>query len=779
MVSLVGEQIDANKKICIELKVKGTVQGVGFRPFVYRLASEHNIKGFVRNESDGVLLHVEGLVENVDRFYKLLTQSPPPLSKISSINHCHVALGDYDTFFIDLSKNTPNAVAALPPDIATCKQCLDEITNPIDRHSGYPFTNCTNCGPRFTIVDALPYDRINTSMSYFSTCKQCELEYNDPGDRRFHAQPVACPACGPQVTIYDKYGKPVSAQNDWLGFFWSQMSAGRIFAVKGMGGYHLACLAEEAPISDIRKKKNRPSKPFALMARDLATASKYCLISEQEAEWLTSPAAPVILLPELCECRLPDIINPGLKSIGIMLPYTPLHHLLMQGPFDIIVLTSANSNGLPMIKDDDEAIEELGDVADFIITHNRSILQRCDDSVARVLDGCLHMHRRSRGFTPNSLAIGFNSEKVVLGAGSEIKNSFCLITGKEAVLSQHIGDLSTLETEKAYIDALNHFKRLLALKIDIIAFDQHPQYSISAIARGIEAERHYGVYHHHAHLVSCLTENEYSDKAIGVILDGTGYGTDGAIWGFELLYGDSLGFTREAHQKYTLMPGGESAIRWPWRMALGYLHNSMPANGLALGQELFGHFFGREFNMVSRQLEAGYQAIPTSSCGRLFDAVSALLGVCYENTYDGQAAIELSEMLNTHDLSLPLDPYPYAINGGQIDFSPLFPELLNDKNKGIGEVLIARRFHDTIIEAIINAVQLVAKKTGNSTVALSGGTWLNPYLYQKTKLLLLKQGFKVLFHKKVPANDGGLSLGQAAIAHWRWKKDVPGDTDAG
>ena len=777
MVQVDRKTVAGKKIVGFELKVEGIVQGVGFRPFIFNLAQVYNINGWVRNESDGVRLVLEGAAENVNFFISRLLNNPPPLARINNVRSSPVALRGYEQFTIDLSKSNRDKGSVVPPDIATCAECLEDTKNPAARHYRYPFTNCTNCGPRFTIVQELPYDRVSTSMNSFQPCPDCSDEYNNPANRRFHAQPIACPACGPQVQIIDRQGFTVADSSAWLKFFWERIGAGSIFAVKSLGGFNLACRADEAVVEILRAKKIRPAKPFALMCRDLATVSKYCLVNRHEAKWLESPAAPIILLPVNESCSLPGNISPGLSTLGIMLPYTPLHHMIMQGPEDLIVMTSANSSGLPMIKDDGEAFDRLKETVDYFLTHNRDIVQRCDDSVARVCNSQLILHRRSRGFSPSPVEVKFKSEAVILGAGAEMKNTFCLLKDNQAFVSQHLGEIDTMESEEAYLSSLHHYIRTFKFNIEVVAYDKHPEYRISAIAREIEAGKHYGIYHHHAHLASCMAENGHSDRAIGVILDGTGYGDDGAVWGFEVLTGDYLGFTRELYQRYSPMPGGDSAITWPWRMAMSYLQQAMGREGLLRGQDLFEARFPQAFLPVSSLLEKGHNAILTSSCGRLFDAVSAIIGLCYQNTYEGQAAIELSELLEQEDISRPLNPYPFLIKGDQIDFCPVFPELLADIKADRDKVVLARRFHDTVVRSIMAGVEVVSGKSGLNTVALSGGTWHNPYLLLKTCHELKKLKYKVLLHSKVPPNDGGLSLGQAAVAYWRWKEDVPGDTD--
>jgi len=777
LVRVGWKPVDGEKKVGIELKVEGIVQGVGFRPFIFHLAKNNNLKGWVRNESDAVFMALEGTSEQVDAFFKHLQQNPPPLSRIDNITAKPVSCRDYEEFVIDLSISKRDKGSMVPPDIATCSECLEDTMNPFDRHYRYPFTNCTNCGPRFTIVKGLPYDRASTSMQCFSPCVECSAEYGEPANRRFHAQPIACPSCGPQVQVFDQHGVPVADNSGWLKFFWDRIDAGDLFAVKSLGGYNLACRADKAVIAKLRERKIRPLKPFALMCRDLGALSKYCRISRHEAKWLASPAAPIILLPVNKDCSLPDNISPGLSTVGIMLPYTPLHHMIMQGSEDIIVMTSANPSGLPMIKDDDEALARMRDTADYFLIHNRDIIQRCDDSVARVFGSRLQLHRRSRGFTPKPVELNFDSEAVILGAGSEMKNTFCLLKGNQAFLSQHLGEIDTMEAEEAYLNSLYHYNNTFKFKIDMIAYDMHPEYRVSSLAREVAAGKYFGVYHHHAHFASCLAENGHSGRAIGIILDGTGYGDDGAVWGFEVITGDYLDFTRELFQRYISLPGGDSAIRWPWRMAMSYLWQAMGKEGFQIGRELFEECFPKQCLPVISQLENGLPAMLTSSCGRLFDAVSSVLGLCYENTYEGQAAVELSDLLEHEDYSLPLNPYPFIIKNKQVDFCPLFPELLSDIKSGREKTFLAKRFHDTVVQALIDTVQIVSGNSLIDTIALSGGTWLNPYLLKKTCYELEKLKFKVLLHEKVPPNDGGLSLGQAAVAYWRWKEGVPGNTD--
>lgn len=778
MGTMVKRSDPVKEQLALEIRVKGIVQGVGFRPFIYRLALTHHLHGWVRNENGSVLIRVEGHVDDINAFLKQIIDHQPRLARICTLEKRRVSLKNYEQFSIDLSKSNADYSLGIPADIAVCHDCLDELCNPADRHHLYPFTNCTNCGPRFTIIDSTPYDRDKTSMKHFTACPACDEEYHDPANRRFHAQPVACPVCGPQVQVLDKNGKLVTSEAGWLKFFHDQVSRGKIFAVKGLGGYHLCCTADEKTVADLRIRKNRPAKPFALLCRDLVTVSKHCRINESETEWLTSPQAPVVLLSAAEDCTLPANINPGLSTLGVMLPYTPLHHLIMSGPHEVLIFTSANAGGLPLVKDNREALSNLQGIADYYLTHNRHIVQRCDDSVVSLKSGALQFHRRSRGFTPSPLTLLPSNDMTILGAGAEMKNTFCIVKGNEAILSQHLGEIDTVEAEKAYLESLNQMIKLLNTGIDALGFDLHPSYNISALARNIPADRYYGIYHHHAHFASCLAENEFNDQAIGVILDGTGYGEDGLIWGFEILTGDYLSYRREYHQSYVPQPGGELAATSPWRVAVSYLRQAMGSEGLAVADELFGDQFKKEQPIVARQLENNIDTVLSSSCGRLFDAVAAITGICLDNTYDGQAAIELSELLVSQVPREDGHNYPFTVTGNEIDFLQIFPALLRDLRDGKSREHIARCFHDTLALAISEAVTIVAERTGLNTVALSGGTWLNPYLLKKTVQLLKCRKFTVLLHNKVPPNDGGLSLGQAAIASWRVINDVPGYTNA-
>ncbi|ACX53087.1 (NiFe) hydrogenase maturation protein HypF [Ammonifex degensii KC4] len=768
MVPVAGRAASAEKggRVRYRLTVKGTVQGVGFRPFVYHLAVKYGLKGFVRNDAQGVYVEVEGGEEEVKRFCKELCQHPPRLARIAELLVEVLPPAGYSAFEIDLSRAAPEKEALVPPDVAICPDCAREIFDPEDRHYLYPFTNCTNCGPRFTIVRELPYDRARTSMASFPMCPDCSREYHDPLDRRFHAQPVACPRCGPQLKLFDAQGR--SVEGDWRENCWELLRAGKILAIKGLGGFHLCCDAlEPRVVALLRRRKRRPHKPLAVMARDLEVVRRFCELGPVEEELLTSPAAPIVVLKRRPEAGLPEELAPGLKTLGVMLPYTPLHLLLLQGPLPLLVMTSGNRSGLPLCKDNERAWEELGDIADYFLIHNRDIVNRCDDSVVAVMGGIPAFYRRSRGYVPQPVKVPAGEGPVVLGIGGEMKNTFCLLRRGEAFLSQHIGELDTVEGEENLKTSLESFTRLLGVKPEVVGYDLHPDYRSSRLARELEAKYRFAVQHHHAHMASCLAENGAEGPAVGAILDGTGYGTDGCLWGFEILTGDFSRFERHYHLAYTPLPGGEAAIKHPWRIAVSYLLTFLGEEGREWSRRLFGAK-GQELSLLEKIIAQRVNAPLACGCGRLFDAVAALLGVRWEISYEGQAAIELGEMALPPEEGKHLPPYPFAFEGEEISPAPLFREILADLARGEDKRIISTRFHNTVVAMVREAVARVVRSTGLATVVLSGGSWQNPYLFVLGREALEELGLKVLHHRQVPANDGGLCLGQAAIAYKRW-----------
>lgn len=766
-----AQRSNAEKKGVVRYRiiVKGIVQGVGFRPFVYNLARLYRLKGTVANTSQGVLIEAEGQEETVRAFLASLKEKHPPLSWITALEWDVLEPCGYSSFAIIPSGEGLGKEALIPPDVALCADCAREIMDPRDRHYGYPFTNCTNCGPRFTIVRGVPYDRAKTSMARFPMCPECAREYHDPGNRRFHAQPAACPACGPQVELVDRQGRKV--EGNWLELSWRFLQDGKILAVKGLGGFHLVCDAKNREaLKTLRRRKGREAQPLAVMCL-LETARKYCYVGPEEEKLLSSPQAPIVILTKRADCNLPDELAPGMKTLGIMLPYTPLHLMLLNGPLEIVVMTSGNRNGLPLAKDNGRALEELGGIADYFLWHNREIVNRCDDSVVAVIGDTAQILRRSRGYVPSPVKVAVKSSSPVLGAGGDMKNTFCLLKGNQAFVSQHIGDLGSREGETHFFASLENLKNLIGCEPEVVGYDLHPGYRSSRLAAGIPAKAHFAVQHHHAHMVSCLADNGVDEKAIGVILDGTGYGTDGRLWGFEILTGDCADFTREYHLAYVPLPGGEQAVRYPWRTAVAYLMKYLSAQGESLADRLF-QSRGQELEVIKRLVATGFNSPLSSSCGRLFDAVSALLGLCYHNSYEGQAAIELGEMVLDPAEGKRLIPYPFFIEGKVIHPGGVIAGVAADLERGVAREIIATRFHNTVLAMVREAVRRVAERTHIKTVALSGGAWQNRYLFSLAKEILPGDGYRLLVHRQVPANDGGVSLGQAVIACRRWQQCV-------
>lgn len=673
------------------------------------------------------------------------------------------------TFEILKSSPDQENEVLIPPDMATCPDCGREILDPEDRHYQYPFTNCTNCGPRFTIIEEVPYDRPKTSMKTFGMCRDCAKEYNNPLDRRFHAQPVACPVCGPRIQITDNKGSPVSDDNNRFDLVWKILRKGKILALKSLGGFHLVCDARnEEAINMLRIRKARKAKPFAVMCKDMKTVRKYCVVNKDEARFLTSLQAPIVILKKKVHFSLPDELAPGLNTLGVMLPYTPLHLLLFSGPFDILVMTSGNYSELPLVKDNKNALNELSAIADYFLLHNRDIVNRCDDSLIQVIDGEISFFRRSRGYTPQPIPIlRKKASPVILGIGGEMKNSFCILKQDNAFMSQYIGEIDTLEGEENLFDSLANFQRLIGIKPEIVACDAHPDYASSTIARTIPAKSHVEVQHHHAHFASCMAENNIdNEETIGIILDGTGYGNDGNIWGFEVFKGNYLGFERMFHLAYVMLPGNEIAIRQPWRTACSYLTTFLGDKGKEHARTVFPD---KDIDIVEQLISGSFNSPLSCGCGRLFDAVSAILGICQENTYEGQAAIELSEIALKAAKNTLKASYAYTIIGGTISPRELLEGIIDDKSAGIPIEAISVKFHNTLVNIICDAAGRISVLTGLKKVVLSGGTWHNEYLFRTTIKSLRRQGFHVFFHRHVPTNDGGIALGQAMIAHWMWK----------
>jgi hydrogenase maturation protein HypF len=730
--------------------IRGTVQGVGFRPFVYRLATELDLKGHVLNISGGVIAEIEGPEPAVTSFLDRLRAEAPPLSAIEHIETEDQPTAGDAAFTIHHSLSDAAQFAMVPADIGTCDECYADFTDPSNRRYRYAFTNCTNCGPRYSIVQDIPYDRPQTTMSLFPMCADCQREYEDPLNRRFHAQPNACPVCGPSLS------EPIEEIR-------RRLRAGEILAIKGLGGFHLACDAlNHAAVSRLRERKRRSDKAFALMVRDLASAERIATVTGADARALLNARRPIVLMPRRADAAISPAVAPGNNTVGIMLPYTPLHYLLFGDSLDTppefaaLVMTSGNLAEEPIVSRNQEA-PRLEKLADHFVLHNRDIQTRVDDSVLRTFEGKERLIRRSRGYAPQPIELGRPIHEL-LAVGGELKNTFCLTKGTYAILSQHIGDLENLETLTFLEETLAHMKRFFRVEPRAVAYDLHPGYLSTRLALEMEIE-HIGVQHHHAHIASCMAENHVREQVIGVALDGTGYGTDGKIWGGEFLLCDYSGFERRAHFKYTPMAGGDAAIRHPWRIALGYLYE-------AFGNEipdLFPSIPPSNLHVVRQAIKQRINTIETSSCGRLFDAVSAIAGVRLDVNYEGQAAIEL-EMQSADGIE---DAYPFDIESGaalQIDTRPIIRAVLADVLQRTPTPVIAAKFHNTIANVVVEIARRIRSTEHVNRVALSGGTFQNLRLLSRSVALLRAAGFEVLLHATVPANDGGLALGQAAIA---------------
>ncbi len=769
--------------------IEGTVQGVGFRPFVYRLASKFSLCGQVANANTGVVLEVEGLPKTLDSFLEELRTKLPPLAKITFLESKKIPPQGLKKFSIALTKGRGGPVRApLPPDITLCLECALEIKNPKERRYLYPFTNCTDCGPRFTIVKSMPYDREKTSMENFNMCPDCNREYGDIADRRFHAQPIACPICGPQVQMLDREGSEIPGP--WTEIVKSALKKGQIIALKGLGGFHLACDAKKTlPIQLLRKRKNRPAKPFAVMAKDLNVAKKYCHINEEESNLLTSPGAPITTLLKRKDVYLPLELAPGLNTLGVMFPYTPLHVLLFEEGLDLLVMTSGNRGGLPLVIDNASAMEELKDFADLFLVHNRDIVNRCDDSVVmpsyRTNDMKLPplFMRRSRGYVPENIKVPVpETGESIFAAGGEMKNTFCILKGDEAYISQHLGEMDCLEGRNVFEETFKRWRSFIYTSPKTLAYDPHPGYEISRLVLEMPWEEKYPVQHHHAHMAAVMGEHGLEGEVLAAVLDGSGYGSDGNIWGFEILAGDYLDFKRLYHMNYLPLPGGEKAVKEPWRVALALLYlGGGEKYALAKGIKLFGKE-EKELKIMLNLIDSSFNTPLASSGGRLFDAVAALMGLCQENTYEGEAAIRLSELTfplgdNSIEEREALSLYPYKINGDSIDFSSLAVALAEDVLKGKDKKIIALRFHHTLADALTNLLILARDLTGLERIVLGGGVFQNRALLVLCQERLNKAGFKVYYPCRIPANDGGLSLGQALVATWRrWQKDVSSGT---
>jgi hydrogenase maturation protein HypF len=757
------------------IQVRGVVQGVGFRPFVYKLARSLRLAGYVFNSSAGVTIELEGHEREVSEFLSALKANPPQLAEITEITVSAIeARGDAE-FCILHSREEAGEFALISADAGTCNACWRDFGDPKNRRYGYPFTNCTHCGPRYTIIRDIPYDRATTTMAEFTMCDACQAEYEDPEDRRFHAQPNACPVCGPSLALVAR-GVSLEdcsfAEKDSLAVIREVrklLREGTILAVKGLGGFLLACDARnDAAVAELRRRKRRSEKPFALMARDIQAVQALCEVSVEDEAALRHVRRPIVVMPRLADAALASSIAPGNRTIGIMLPYTPLHYLLFsdspegESEFPALVMTSGNLSEEPIAVSNAEALERLDGVADWFLLHNREIATRVDDSVVRTFEAREQVLRRSRGFVPQTIDLGIEM-KEVLAFGGELKNTFCLTKGRYAILSQHIGDLKNYETMRFFEETLAKLEHVFKIAPHAAAYDLHPVYMSTRMALACGIERKIGVQHHHAHIASCMAENHLRGKVIGVAFDGTGYGTDGRIWGGEFLVADFAGFERHAHLRNVLMPGGDAAIRQPWRMTLSYLRDTF---GRQIPENLncLHDVTEKQRELVDTMLARGVQTVETSSCGRLFDAVAALVGAGSTVTFEGQAAIAL-EMVAAQGIE---DRYEFEVQSGEpavVDLRPTIAGIVRDIVAGRPAGEVSACFHNTLSAAIVEICCRLRASDRLKRVCLSGGTFQNAYLLHRTVVELRRRGFSVFLHVLVPANDGGISLGQAVIAN--------------
>ncbi|MEO8199377.1 MAG: carbamoyltransferase HypF [Gemmatimonadota bacterium] len=748
--------------------VEGMVQGVGFRPFVHHLATELGLHGLVRNDSSGVHIDIEGDSQAVEAFLLRLAAEPPSLALIDQVRVETAAPAHARGFVIAASESTQQPTAQVSPDVAICAACQVELLDPTDRRYRHPFISCTNCGPRFSIVQGVPYDRHLTTMAGFAMCAPCRIEYEDPADRRFHAQPIACHDCGPVVRLIDATGNAPENRSgrDLIQRAAEYLLAGEILAIKGLGGFHLACRADdELAVARLRTRKHREEKPFAVMVRDLSAARILAHLKSAEESLLLSRQAPIVLVRRRRHSSLAPSVAPAARHLGLMLPYTPLHLLLLSDAGVPLVMTSGNLSDEPIAYRDEDALRRLATVADRFLLHDRAIETRTDDSVTRVVQAGAQTRplvlRRSRGYVPIPLRLPVSS-KPLLACGGELKNTFCVVSGNRAWVGPHIGDLENYETLCSYQAGIRHFEKLFDVTPESLAHDLHPDYLSTRYAldrRGIPS---YGVQHHHAHLAACLAEHGQTEPAIGIIFDGSGYGPDGTVWGGEILLGDLHSYRRIGHLWPARLPGGVAAIREPWRMASAWLHEALGADSPA-PREMVQHAGEGRWHAVARLIETAVASPITTSMGRLFDAVSALLGIRYQVNYEGQAAIELERAANLREKRSYSIPILVSHGVMILDARVTIRAILEDLKSGGEAGRMSARFHNGLVSAALEICQREKSASGNTRVVLSGGVFQNSLLLERTYDRLTRGGFTVFFPEKLPPNDGGISFGQAAV----------------
>jgi hydrogenase maturation protein HypF len=761
----------------VRARVEGTVQGVGFRPHAHRLASELGCSGWVLNDDRGVLLEVEGEPRSVEAFLARLSAEAPPLAAVEHVWRQELEPTGGAGFAILASRTAGEARAPVSPDSATCEACLRELFDPADRRHRYPFINCTDCGPRFTIIRAVPYDRPSTTMAGFAMCERCAAEYEDPADRRFHAQPNACPRCGPRARLTDAQGVELDPGDglDAVAAAASALADGAIVAVKGLGGYHLACRADdEQAVARLRARKRREERPFALMAPDLASAQALVVLSDADAELLCLPARPIVLAPRRPGApALAASLAPGCADLGVMLPYSPLHHLLLRDLGAALVMTSGNVSDEPIAFDDADALARLGAIAERFLLHDRPIHMRTDDSVARTADTGVLLIRRSRGYVPASVPLPLEAGRHLLGTGAELKSTFCLAKGGRAWVSHHIGDLANAETLASYSEGVAHFERLFDVAPQVVAHDLHPDYLSTRYAQDYPGAELVAVAHHHAHLAACVAEHGVLEPVLGAILDGAGLGPDGTVWGGEILAGDLAGFERAAHLWPVRLPGGDAAAREPWRMACAWLlaceedEAAGDERPPAIPPGLAGAVEPERWDQVARLARTGFRAPLTTSAGRLFDAVAALCGLRASATYEGQAAALLESSCDGGErgaYAMALLPGATRADPAILDARELIRAVAAELEAGVAPARVATRFHNGLADALAAACARIAGERGLDTVVLSGGVFQNRRLLERTSAELERSDLRVLIPRLLPPNDGGVAYGQVAVA---------------
>ncbi len=754
-----------------EIHIKGLVQGVGFRPFIYRLAEENGLKGWVENRNNGVLVKINGDYQEIEKFKRLIKSEAPAASVIKNIEiHTSENPEHFDTFRILESKDHSEEITEISPDIAVCYDCLEDMKMQ-PRRINYAFTNCTNCGPRFTIIKDLPYDRMNTTMNEFAMCDDCAEEYNDIHNRRFHAQPVSCNFCGPQYEFYQK-GRVIQDIFKITQEIKKQLYKGKIIAIKGMGGFHLMCDAtNQNTVQKLRNLKDRDQKPFAVMFPDFEKLKEYAYVNPLEKEMLLSWRRPIVLLKQ--KKVLSEAINSGLDSLGVMLPYMPFHFVLFEEmDMKAIVLTSANPSNEPVVKDNKKALEKLSAVADSFLLYDRKIENRTDDSVIQIFGDTVQVMRRSRGYVPSPVDLEFDATGI-LATGAELKNTFAIGKEKQAILSQHIGDLKNFETFDFYTDAVNQFLKLFRVKPKVIVSDMHPDYMSTKYARNFIARHASGVgggeslrpewikvQHHHAHIASVMAEHRLDEKMIGVALDGTGLGDDEKIWGGEFLVCDLNNYRRFSHFEYIPLPGGDKAVHSPWRTALSYIYKAFGNQTEKLELDFLKGKKTEDIKLILSMIRKEINSPLSSSTGRLFDAVSALLNLCTDNCYEAEAPMKLEAIADENITAA----YPFHFEEGIVSFAVTIKDIVKDLSDKEDKGVISAKFHNTVANAVWQMCEEIRTSEGINKVALSGGSFQNRYLTERTINLLKENNFQVYINQSVPPNDGGISLGQLAIA---------------